>query len=170
MKTHFRWKLGSVQSKVISLITLASITLTPIQEAFAAFGDGSAPTVLNPTVLTGTGDDPKIDGSTGAFTQRVSLDIPPGRNGLQPDVSLNYNSQRTKDGIVGYGWELSIPYIERLNKTGSQNLYDSVTPYFTSSIDGELATSSLTTSVATSSATVNLNVLAVGGGGGGGDC
>jgi hypothetical protein len=61
----------------------------------------------------------KVDGSTGAFTQQIPLDIPPGRNGLQPDVTLDYNSQRTKDSIVGYGWNLSIPYIERLNKTGS---------------------------------------------------
>src|SRR5262249_7434666 len=70
--------------------------------------------------------------------QKVPLDIPPGRNGLQPDVSLQYNSQNTSDSIVGYGWTLSIPYIQRLNKTGSQDLYGN-NPYFTSSIDGELA-------------------------------
>ena len=43
----------------------------------------------------------------------LPLDIPPGRNGLQPDVTLDYNSQRTQDSIVGYGWQLSIPYIQR---------------------------------------------------------
>jgi hypothetical protein len=89
--------------------------LTPVAPAYAAFGGGS-PTVPNPTVFAGESDIAKIDGSSGAFTQSVPLDIPPGRNGLQPDVSLNYNSQQTKDGIVGYGWDLSIPYIERLNK------------------------------------------------------
>src|SRR5262245_49211153 len=115
----FRLCAGSVQSKVISLIVLASATLAPVQVAFAAFG-GGAPTVPNSNVLTGQTEDAKIDGSTGAFTQRISLDIPPGRNGLQPDVALEYNSQNTKDGIVGYGWSLSIPYIERTNKTGSE--------------------------------------------------
>jgi Resolvase, N terminal domain len=39
---------------------------------------------------------------------------------MQPDVSLIYNSRNTdQDSVVGYGWSLSIPYIERLNKTGS---------------------------------------------------
>ena len=85
-----RWKCESVQSKAISLIIVAT-TLAPVQPAFAAFGGGS-PTVPNASVFSAQTEDPKIDGSTGAFTQRVPLDIPPGRNGLQPDVSLDYNS------------------------------------------------------------------------------
>jgi hypothetical protein len=28
-----------------------------------------------------------------------------------------------QDNILGYGWTLPMSYIERLNKTGSQNLY-----------------------------------------------
>jgi RHS repeat-associated protein len=73
----------------------------------------------------------------------LKLDIPPGRNGLQPDLALQYNSQRAEDSIVGYGWTINIPYIQRLNKVGSQSLYN--LPYFTSSIDGELATTSTST-------------------------
>jgi hypothetical protein len=119
-----------------SLFVFASIALTPIQQAFAAFGDGT-PTIPNPSVFGLTIDQDRIDGASGAFTRKISLDIPPGRSGLQPDVSLQYGSQNTSDGIVGYGWSLSIPYIERLNKTGSQNLY-ATSSYFVSSIDGEL--------------------------------
>src|SRR5262249_35211490 len=122
MKTNFRWNLGSVQSKAISLITFASIILTPLAHVYAAFGDGT-PTIPNPSVFGQTIEQDKIDGSTGASTQTIPLDIPPGRNGLQPDVSLQYNSQNTSDGIVGYGWSLSIPSIQRLNKIGSQELY-----------------------------------------------
>ena len=80
------------------------------------------PSLKNPDIFSDTAQ-PKINGSTGAFTQSIPLDIPPGRNGLQPDITLDYNSQRTQDSIVGYGWQLSIPSIQRLNKTGSQNLY-----------------------------------------------
>ncbi|WP_271592819.1 SpvB/TcaC N-terminal domain-containing protein, partial [Bradyrhizobium sp. CCBAU 65884] len=133
----FRWNSGSVQWKAISLFAFVSIALAPVQPAFAAFGGGT-PTIPNSNLLTGDVADPRIDGSTGAFTQKISLDIPPGRNGLQPDVSLQYNSQNTSDGIVGYGWSLSIPYIQYLNKTGSQNFYSS-NSNFISSIDGELA-------------------------------
>lgn len=98
-------------------------------------------------------DAQRVDGSTGAFTQQVPLDLPLGRSGLQPVLSLDYNSQRTEDGIVGYGWTISIPYIERLNKTGTDNLYGT-TPYFTSSIVGELAPEATIESTATSSPTV----------------
>jgi Glycine-rich domain/Salmonella virulence plasmid 65kDa B protein/FG-GAP-like repeat len=156
----FHWKPGLVQSKVISLLIPASIILTPIAPVYAAFGDGT-PTVPNKSLFTAQTEEPKIDGSTGAFTQTVPLDIPPGRNGMQPELSLNYSSQNTADGIVGYGWTLSIPYIERINKTGTQDLYgDNVV--FASSIDGELTDF-------TAEATVSsISVLVVGGGGGGG--
>jgi hypothetical protein len=86
---------------------------------------------------------PKADGQTGALIQNLKLDIPPGRNGLQPDLALQYNSQKAEDSIVGYGWTVTIPYIQRLNKLGSQSVYNA--PYFTSSIDGELATTSSAT-------------------------
>src|SRR5258705_4109649 len=133
MKKHFRWKLGSVQSKAISLLTLAAIIL-PLFAPVSAYATDLPPSVPNTNVFTGETEAPKVDGPTGAFTQRVPLDIPPGRNGLQPDISLQYNSQNTEDGIVGYGWSLPIPYIQRLNKTGSQDLYSN-TPVFTSSLD-----------------------------------
>jgi YD repeat-containing protein len=120
--------------------------LMPLSPAYAAFGDGT-PTIQNPSVFSET-PFPKIDGASGAFTQRIPLDIPPGRNGLQPDVALEYSSQNTKDSIVGYGWSLSTPYVERLNKTGSQDLYGSNVTY-TSSIDGELVASTTQSSATT---------------------
>jgi Salmonella virulence plasmid 65kDa B protein len=128
---------ASINERILAVLLLASFILTPAGPVFAAFG-GGLPTIPNPSVFGSSIADPKVDGATGAFTQQVPLDIPPGRNGLQPDISLQYNSQNTSDGIVGYSWSLSIPYIQRLNKTGSQDLYGS-NPYFTSSLDGELA-------------------------------
>src|ERR1700732_2232421 len=109
-----------VSIRFVASILIFYFVLSPAETAFA-FGDGP-PTIPNSTVFTQQTQAPKVDGATGAFTQQVPLDIPPGRNGLQPDVSLDYNSQRASDSIVGYGWALSIPYIERLNKTGSQDL------------------------------------------------
>jgi Salmonella virulence plasmid 65kDa B protein len=152
-----RFGHGSVHSKLISLILSVSILFTPVGPVFAAFGDGS-PTVPNSSVFGTPTDDPKVDGATGAFTQKITLDIPPGRNGLQPDVSLDYNSRRTKESIVGYGWSLSVPYIERENKFGSQSIYATST-YFMSSIDGELAiaTSTVTSTVSSSSPSTESN-------------
>ncbi|WP_168204067.1 tandem-95 repeat protein, partial [Aliikangiella coralliicola] len=44
--------------------------------------------------------------SGGAATYSVPIAIPPGRNGMQPNVSLNYSS-RSGNGIVGVGWSLA---------------------------------------------------------------
>jgi hypothetical protein len=88
---------------------------------------------------------PQADQSTGALIHDYPIVTPPGRNGVQPDLHLIYNNQ-TADTMtqVGYGWSLNIPYIQRINKTGVDNLYTST--YFTSSISGELATTSIATS------------------------
>ena len=61
---------------------------------------------------------------------------------MQPNLALRYNSGSGRsDDDFGFGWTINIPYIQRLNKKGVENLYTaSSTPYFTSSEDGELAT------------------------------
>ncbi|MFA5947629.1 MAG: LamG-like jellyroll fold domain-containing protein [Candidatus Gracilibacteria bacterium] len=59
------------------------------------------------------------DSSTGALIMNFPLTLPPGRNGLTPELSLNYNSQNlSNDNIFGYGWDLDIPYIVRRNEYG----------------------------------------------------
>src|SRR6266851_1196316 len=130
-----------------------STTPPPAPLSPSGFGSDGSPTSLNPNVFTAQNTAPKADGATGALTQTIPLDIPPGRNGVQPDLALKYNSQNTEDGIAGYGWTVSIPYIQRLNKIGSQSLYNA--PYFTSSIDGELATTSSATTTMTFDAKVD---------------
>ena len=50
---------------------------------------------------------------SGAFIYSYPIDLPPGTNGVQPAVSLVYNSQKG-NGIVGMGWVLSgFPEISR---------------------------------------------------------
>ena len=77
-----------------------------------------------------------VDSSTGALTYSYPLTLPAGRNNMAPTLALSYNSQTTDSGWVGYGWLLSIPYIERVNKSGSEKLYTDST--FVSSLHGEL--------------------------------
>lgn len=63
-----------------------------------------------------------VDGShsvnlSGAFTYTIPIKIPDGTMGVQPNLSLNYNSQGG-NGIAGYGWNLSgISAISRVNKS-----------------------------------------------------
>src|ERR1051325_1883857 len=87
---------------------------------------------------------PEPDLSTGALVYSYPITVPPGRNGLQPSLSLQYNSQgKTQDGAFGYGWSASIPYIQRVNKTGIEQLYTA--NYFSSSLSGDLVSVSGTT-------------------------
>lgn len=81
---------------------------------------------------------------SGAFEYSYSIDVPPGRNGLTPDVSLNYSSNVSNlTSAFGYGWSTNIPKIERLNLTGTNKLYTENN--FTSSLDGQLVSISSTT-------------------------
>ncbi len=80
---------------------------------------------------------PQVDQASGGLAYSYPLNIPPGRNGFNPNLTLQYSSQDTDQASVfGYGWSINIPYIKRLNKTGVEKLY--TTNYFTSSLSGEL--------------------------------
>lgn len=83
---------------------------------------------------------PKVNDNTGALQYSYPITLPPGRNGMTPNISLQYNSQNTtNDSIIGYGWNLSIPYIQRENKHGVDNLYTGTYNDFTTSDKGEIA-------------------------------
>jgi hypothetical protein len=75
--------------------------------------------------------------STDALTFDYPFEIPSGRNGQTPDLRLQYNSRNNfNDGIWDYGWTDSLPYIQRINKDGTNQLF--AENYFYSSLDGEL--------------------------------
>ncbi len=135
---------GKSSQRALSLLLTLAVISSSLAPVIVLAVDTAPPTLPNTQLFTSQ-SIPRVDQTTGALVQRVPLDIPPGRNGLTPDLALVYNSQDLTDGIVGYGWSLSIPYIERLNKTGTERLYTD--NYFTSSWGGELATTTATSSL-----------------------
>src|SRR5262249_15479558 len=101
------------------------------------------------TPFTGGSDDvPHLDreaiisqvkpDQTGALNYQIPIVVPPGRTkGTTPDLSLVYSSRSGEDiSPFGYGWSVNIPYIERENKLGTNNLYSRADYY--STFDGEL--------------------------------
>ena len=68
-------------------------------------------------VVDPVGDDfplvvPEMIANTGAMAYRVPIALPPGRNGIEPSLSLSYNS-RSGNGWVGVGWHFDAGVIRR---------------------------------------------------------
>ncbi len=117
-------------------VALISLLFSAASRVLAQDDIDSSPFIIDPNI--------KIvpDQYSGAFSYAFPLTIPPGRNNLQPVLDLSYSSANTdQNSIVGYGWSLNIPKIERLNKYGSDDLYSRHD--FTSSLSGELEDISL---------------------------
>lgn len=109
---------------------------TPATQTPAAPGDAD-PAFVSQTQASQRSTQLKADESSGALHYDYPVQLPPGRNGLQPDLKLSYNSQNQEEGsIFGYGWTISIPSIQRKNTHGTDKLYSGFD--FTSALSGDL--------------------------------
>lgn len=61
---------------------------------------------LNTSYLVGTTEGAFNVSATGGATYTIPLDLPPGVAGLQPNLSITYNSLGGP-GVAGYGWNIS---------------------------------------------------------------
>lgn len=54
---------------------------------------------------------------TGAMSYQIPIEVPPGRNGMDPGLALRYSS-RGGNSWVGMGWDLEVGSIERSTRAG----------------------------------------------------
>src|SRR5437867_1624241 len=54
-----------------------------------------------------------VDAFTGVATGSYPIAIPPGRAGMQPDLTLTYNSGSLPGWFLGRGWSLPLATIGR---------------------------------------------------------
>lgn len=82
--------------------------------------------------------------ASGALSLQYPISVPPGRGSMTPDLRLVYTSNPSpNDSQFGYGWSINIPSIQRINRMGVDQLYN--TDYYSSSMDGELASTTANT-------------------------
>ena len=75
--------------------------------------------------LSGIGETFSPDLFTGTGNFAVPIALPPGRNGLQPHLSLVY-STGTGNGPFGLGWDLAVPGVSRKTAKGVPRYRDTV--------------------------------------------
>jgi hypothetical protein len=75
----------------------------------AASSSGSSQNNQTPAISTANID---VTQFSGAANVSIPILVPPGRAGLQPNISLNYNSNRG-NGWIGMGWDIDMGSIQR---------------------------------------------------------
>jgi RHS repeat-associated protein len=132
--------------------TLSTTPDTPTDDATLS----AKPPAASPASMSGEGggagdphsdDDRKAigdgihiqpDSIAGSASHSYPISLPPGRNGLTPNLSLSYSSgQGSNVSTVGYGWDVSIPFIQRINRNGTDAMFGQY--LFYSTMDGELS-------------------------------
>ena len=56
-------------------------------------------------------------GSEGTATMHYPIILPQGRNGMQPDLNISYNSE-SGNGLLGMGWDMQVPAVSVDSKWG----------------------------------------------------
>jgi RHS repeat-associated protein len=104
---------------------VAALLLVTTSQAFAGFanGDTTKANLLGsvPSVIS-------VDPVGGSAGMGYSLEVPPGRAGMEPSLSLRYNSGSAEPGMLGRGWRLMLPAIQRSTRYGQ--------PAFDWAVDG----------------------------------
>ncbi len=134
---HKYQRVGAIRRFTVLFITITSVIAPSFASAASSDPFRTGRDAVSPKQAV------SVAQSSGAMTYSYPFAIPPGRNGMQPDISLNYSSaDKRTDSVFGYGWSMNLPYIERINKLGTNNLYnqDRNHTFFTSSLSGELLT------------------------------
>ncbi|MFQ6102206.1 MAG: PKD domain-containing protein, partial [Anaerolineae bacterium] len=102
-RVYLAYKVGSGQDdwEAIPNIVLDAEQPPPLVARVDHFSDWKAAAAEEQGAWQFTYDAPAVSLFSGAATYNYPLKLPPGRNGLQPQVNLSYSSRRA-DGLLGF--------------------------------------------------------------------
>jgi hypothetical protein len=121
--THFTDMINAI-IKVPESPEVSAITLPPSRASKAA----------NPTAGVNLINAPSAN-NTGNASLVIPLNLPAGRNGMQPQVSISYNSGGG-NGWLGLGWNVQMPAVSIDTRWGVPR-YDPVNETETYTLNGE---------------------------------
>lgn len=105
--------------KLLRGAALTAACLTPAAGALAQTGvsDDRVSLPGGPGSLEGIGENVALDPNMGVMTYGVPIDVPQGFAGVTPQLRLAYSSG-AGSSVVGVGWSLDVPHIERATLRG----------------------------------------------------
>jgi Salmonella virulence plasmid 65kDa B protein len=74
--------------------------------------------------IASMGEKFDVSPATGTATLTIPISVSPGRGGIEPNISLTYDSGNG-NGLFGLGWSLSLPSINRKSDKGIPRYRDS---------------------------------------------
>ena len=101
----------------VSLFTVLALFLSAPALAQTGVSDDRVSLPEGPGSMEGVGEDAEVNASMGLMSHSVPVSVTPGYKGLTPNISLSYTSGGSND-LLGMGWGMSLPAIERLTKFG----------------------------------------------------
>src|SRR5262245_3263396 len=108
--------------RLLATALIFQLLFAPSTPVFASDQNGTTARSARGGHVTTAQSGPSVKVGAHAASGRAALSVPiqvaPGTNGVQPEISLEYSSASRANGWVGKGWRLDLGSIELSRKRG----------------------------------------------------
>lgn len=108
--------MNTSRATSISLIVVCASFASPTLGQVGV-GDDRVSLPDGPGSRDGLGDNASVNVNMGLMSTSVAIDVPAGFAGVTPNLTLSYSSG-SGNSVLGLGWSMSVPFIERMTSRG----------------------------------------------------